>query len=68
MLESKVLEATFLERLRRCERRESQLNEYDREFIYKLRRGYDSRDDGIGTPWDPTTKQWNYLTRIYESL
>lgn len=62
-------DSTFVERLDTCERYAYLLNDYDAEFIRKLRISFNTREDAIDmgcSPWEPTTQQSNHLITVYE--
>lgn len=69
-LEDMLQREWFEDKLKICESKEHLLNDFEWKFIKDLRRRYRTRTDNeeVGFVWNPTVKQYNWLTQIHRKV
>jgi hypothetical protein len=70
-LANQTMRESFLEKLERCEANINMMPDYEAGFIRDMRRKFDEREtqEDLGiNPWNPSARQWNFLTHIYDMV
>lgn len=70
-LDDRLTRKLFLEKLEQCELHPENLYDSEYKFIEDMRRLFTNREDDMkyGAPiWNPTVKQYNYLTMLWHKV